>query len=112
MEETQQERKEEPKVKKVYPKRNRKEYMQQYYQKHRNPVKCSGCNKEFACNRSLKHHEENNKLCLIRRLEGLFGAMRKSTAEHDHDGEEVEPVIQEEMRRARKLIVRADAPSS
>jgi len=86
--------------------------MQQYYQKHKIPAKCSGCNKEFACNRSLKHHEENNKLCLIRRLEGLFGAMRKSTTEEDHDGEEVEPVMQEEMRRVRKLIVRAEASSS
>ena len=111
MENPQQEREETvAKTTKKYPKRDRKAYMQQYYLKHKKPTICSGCEKEFACERSLKHHEENNKLCLIRRLEGLFGAMHKSSPEDGDEGEH--PAIQEELRRARKLIVRGEASSS
>ena len=64
------------------PKRDRKDYMQLYYQKHKSPVVCSGCEWEFACARFLKYHEDNNIHCLMRRLEGLWGqcggALRRS----------------------------------
>jgi hypothetical protein len=90
----------ESKAKRTYPKRNRKAYMQQYYLRHKSPATCSGCNKEFACPRTLKYHEENNKTCMIRRLEALFGAMH------------VEPGVQEEMRRVRKLIGKGEASAN
>ena len=99
----------EPKPKKTYPKRDRKAYMQQYYLKHKIPALCSGCNQEFACPRTLKYHEENNKTCMIRRLEVLFGAMHKSSPEEG--GEDVEPGVKEEMRRKRKFIIRGEVSS-
>ena len=97
----------EPKPKKTYPKRDRKAYMQQYYLKHRIPTRCSGCDKEFASERILKHHEENNKYCLIRRLEGLFGSFQNNSQEEGS----VEPVVQNELRRMRKIIARGEVSS-
>lgn len=46
----------EPKIKKkyVYPTRNRKEYMQKYYNAHKETVQCDMCKKYFACPMSLK----------------------------------------------------------
>ena len=100
----------ESKAKRTYPKRNRKAYMQQYYLRHKSPATCSGCNKEYACPRTLKYHEENNKTCMIRRLEVLFGAMHKSTP--DTGDEDVDPGVKEEMMRVRKLIVRGEVSSN
>ena len=99
----------EPKPKRIYPKRNRKDYMQQYYLKHKMPSTCSGCNKEFACPRTLRYHEENNKTCMIRRLDVLFGAMQRGST--PEEGNEIAslPVMQEEMRRMKKLIGRDTA---
>ena len=35
-------------------KRNRKEYMQAYYHKHKTPATCSGCNSVFSCSSSMR----------------------------------------------------------
>ena len=57
---------------KMMNKRGRKLYMQQYYQKHRQPTVCSGCGVEFACDRSLKNHEEHSRRCQLERLDQLW----------------------------------------
>ena len=91
------------------PKRDRKDYMQLYYQKHKSPVVCSGCEREFACARSLKYHEGNNAHCLMRRLEGLWEVVRESFPE---ESGRMEPLMQGELRRVRKLISRSDGRES
>jgi hypothetical protein len=53
-------------------KRDRKLYMQQYYQRHRQPTVCSGCGAEFACDRSLKNHEKHSRRCQLERLDQLW----------------------------------------
>ena len=91
------------------PKRDRKDYMQRYYLQHKSPVVCSGCEREFACARSLKYHEDNNIHCLMRRLEGLWGVVRESFPE---ESGRMEPLTQGELRRLRKLISRSEGNSS
>ena len=91
------------------PKRDRKDYMQRYYLQHKSPVVCSGCEREFACARSLKYHEDNNIHCLMRRLEGLWGVVRESFPE---ESGRMEPLMQGELRRVRKLISRSEGNNS
>ena len=59
-------------VKKPPPrKRERKEYMQQYNQKHKQESECLGCGRVFSCFRALKHHERYNISCQLACLEGI-----------------------------------------
>ena len=66
-------------------KRDRKSYMQQYYQKHRQPTACSGCGGEFACARSLKNHEKHSRRCQLERIDQLWS----SVSEHPS----IDPVL-------------------
>ena len=109
MQEEQEEVVLEPKPVPKRPKRDRKDYMQRYYLKHKSPVVCSGCDREFACARSLKYHEDNNIHCLMRRLEGLWGVVRESFPE---ESGRMEPLMQCELRRVRKLISRSEGNSN
>ena len=60
-------------VKKPSPrKRERKEYMQQYYQKHKQDSECLGCGRVFSCLRALKHHERNNISCQLVCVEQIY----------------------------------------
>ena len=60
-------------VKKPSPrKRERKEYMQQYYQKHKQDSECLGCGRVFSCCRALKHHERNNISCQLACVEQIY----------------------------------------
>jgi len=94
-------------VKKPPPrKRERKEYMQQYYQKHKQVVSCPNCLREFVCLRSLRHHSDKNIHCLVSRLENLWGTVRDKYPE---EVGKVEPLLQEELNRTRKLKVRNES---
>ena len=86
------------------PKRNRKDYMHQYYLKHKSPMTCDGCGSEFACRRSLKHHEDNNIRCLMGRLKDAWGHIRdqlpvKEAERIDSEMERVKQVIKKEGSR-------------
>ena len=60
-------------VKKPPPrKRERKGYMQQYYQKHKKDSECLGCGRVFSCFRALKHHEHNHISCQLACLEQIY----------------------------------------
>ena len=80
------------------PKRNRKDYMHQYYLKHKSPMTCDGCGSEFACRRSLKHHEDNNIRCLMGRLKDAWGHIRDQLPEKEAER------IDSEMERVRQVI--------
>jgi hypothetical protein len=85
---------------------SRKEYMQQYYQKHKQVVSCPNCLREFVCLRSLRHHNDKNIHCLVSRLENLWGTVRDKFPE---EVEKVEPLLQDELNRIRKLKVKHDS---
>ena len=92
--------------KKPKKRRDRKEYMQNYYQKHKQVVSCPNCLREFVCLRSLRHHSDRNIHCLVSRLENLWGTVRDKYPE---EVEKVEPMLQEELNRIRKLRVKHDS---
>ena len=92
--------------KKPKKRRDRKEYMQNYYQKHKQVVSCPNCLREFVCLRSLRHHNDKNIHCLVSRLENLWGTVRDKYPE---EVEKVEPMLQEELNRIRKLKVKRDS---
>ena len=95
-----------PEKKKPKKRRDRKEYMQNYYQKHKQAVSCPNCLREFVCLRSLKHHNDRNIHCLVSRLENLWGTVRDKFPE---EVGKVEPMLQEELNRIRKLKVKRDS---
>ena len=92
--------------KKPKKRRDRKEYMQSYYQKHKQVVSCPNCLREFVCLRSLRHHSDRNIHCLVSRLENLWGTVRDKFPE---EVGKVEPLLQEELNRIRKLRVKHDS---
>ena len=92
--------------KKPKKRRERKEYMQQYYQKHKQVVSCPNCLREFVCLRSLRHHSDRNIHCLVSRLENLWGTVRDKFPE---EVGKVEPMLQDELNRIRKLKVKHDS---
>ena len=57
--------------KKKQRKRDRTDYMRQYYQRHKQVVSCPNCLREFVCLRSLRRHSDKNIHCLVSRLENL-----------------------------------------
>jgi len=61
--------------------RERKIYMQQYYQKSKSDESCIGCGATFSCLRALKHHESSNMHCMLIRLQHAWA----STQEHIPD---------------------------
>ena len=95
-----------PEMKKPKKRRDRKEYMQNYYQKHKQLVSCPNCLREFVCLRSLRHHDDRNIHCLVSRLENLWGTVRDKFPE---EVGKVEPMLQEELNRIRKLKVKRDS---
>ena len=95
-----------PEKKKPKKRRDRKEYMQNYYQKHKQVVSCPNCLREFVCLRSLKHHNDRNIHCLVSRLENLWGTVRDKLPE---EVGKVEPMLQDELNRIRKLKVKHDS---
>ena len=95
-----------PEKKKPKKRRDRKEYMQNYYQKHKQAVSCPNCLREFVCLRSLRHHNDRNIHCLVSRLENLWGTVRDKFPE---EVGKVEPMLQEELNRIRKLKVKRDS---
>jgi hypothetical protein len=86
--------------KKPRKRRDRTEYMRQYYQKHKEAVSCPNCLKEFACVRSLRHHQDRNMHCLVSRLDNILGLVKD---EYPEEMLKVEPLLQDELNRIRKL---------
>ena len=84
--------------------RNRKEYMQAYYHKHKTPATCSGCNSVFSCSSSLRHHEETNILCLFARIVAACHNIRGQFPEEYAD--KFEPMMQKEMNRMKNIVAR------
>jgi len=83
-------------------KRERKEYMQEYYRRHKVTVPCIECMREFSCPRALKHHQDTNYQCLLSRLVGIWD-------EAPNDSQRIVQLIQErEMRRIRRLVSRGN----
>ena len=81
-------------------KRDRTDYMRQYYQKHKQVVSCPNCLGEFACIRSLRHHQDRNMHCLVSRLDNILGLVKN---EFPEEMMKVEHLLQDELVRIRKL---------
>ena len=86
--------------KKPRKRRDRTEYMRQYYQKHKQVVYCPNCLGKFACIRSLRHHQDRNMHCLVSRLDNILGLVKN---EYPDEMMKVEPLLQNELVRIRKL---------
>lgn len=96
------------KKKYVYPTRNRKEYMQKYYNAHKETVQCDMCKKYFACPMSLKNHHTNNMLCLMLNIDNMLINIRNTAPEAL---DKIDHLIQANIAKINKLSQRKESQS-
>ena len=92
----------------VYPKRHRKEYMQKYYNSHKETVQCDMCKKYFAGPMSLNNHHTNNMLCLMLNIDNMLINIRNTAPEAL---DKIDHLIQANIAKINKLNQRKESQS-
>ena len=87
---------EEPTKKKT---RQNKEYMRDYYHKHKTDIICPFCNMTYTCKSSLVKHQRRSTKCAIQRIHNTFSDFTEADCRirdylHKHEMEEQLKLLQ------------------
>ena len=95
---------EEPAKKKT---RQNREYMREYYHKHKTEIACPFCNMTYSCKSSLVKHQRRSTKCAIQRINHTFSDFTEADCRirdylHKHEMEEGLKVLQRLANKNKK----------